>query len=81
MKLDPETGTVIPVTLASGSHRKRRAPVGALALLEDEIIAMETYWRRQRQRELELTEEEFKIAQLIVYDTDAMQQNKVKVAI
>ena len=28
VRTNPETGVVIPVTLSSGGHRKRKAPIG-----------------------------------------------------
>jgi len=39
VRLNAETDTVVPVTLASSSHRKKLAPPGAAAMLEEEILA------------------------------------------
>ena len=77
VRVRPETDSVIPVTLSSGGHRKRKPPLGAVAMLEDEVVARRSFWRRQRQREAEITQQEFKLAHGMLHDLDSMNLGKV----
>lgn len=76
VRISPDTQTVVPVTLSSGGHKKRKPPLGAVTMLEDEVVARRSFWRRQRQREAELTLDEFNLAQKILYNVDDI---KIKV--
>ncbi len=53
--------------------RKRKPPLGAVTMLEDEVVARRSFWRRQRQREQEITLQEFDLAQQILYDLDKVR--------
>ena len=77
VRINPETKTAIPVTLSSGAHKKRKPPLGAVTMLEDEIVARRSFWRRQRQREVEITLQEFELAQKILYDIDSIRAKKL----
>lgn len=55
VRLNPESQLVVPVTLASSSHRKPKPPPGAVGKLEEEIVARRGFWRRQRQKEQEVS--------------------------
>ena len=81
VRTNPETKTVVPVTQSSGGHRKRKPPVGAQAVLEDEIAARRSFWRRQRQREQDLTWDEFVLAQKCLYDIDNVTAKSVEHAL
>ncbi len=78
VRTNPETDTVVPVTQSSGAHRKRKPPLGSVTILEDEIVARRSFWRRQRQREGDLTYDEFVLAQKVLYDIDSVQPKKVQ---
>ena len=78
VRINPETQTVVPVTLSSGAHKKRKPPLGAVTMLEDEIVARRSFWRRQRQREAELTLQEFELAQKILYEIESIKSKKLK---
>ncbi|XP_067940386.1 myosin-2 heavy chain-like [Watersipora subatra] len=68
VRTNPETGVVIPVTVASGGHKQRKAPLGALAMLQEETVAHKSHWRRVRQKEAELMELERKLANQILFN-------------
>lgn len=46
-------------------------------MLEDEIVARRSFWRRQRQREAELTSQEFDLSQKILYDLENVKAVKL----
>ena len=77
VRISPETQTVVPVTLSSGAHKKRKPPLGAVTMLEDEIVARKSFWRRQRQREAELTLQEFDLCQKILYNINSIKARKL----
>lgn len=58
VRISPETKTVVPVTLSSRGHKKRKATVDTENLLEDDAVARRSFWRRQRQKGLDVIEEE-----------------------
>jgi hypothetical protein len=58
VRINPETRTVVPVTLSSRGHRKRKILVGSENLLEDDAAARRSFWRRQKQKGLNVIEEE-----------------------
>ncbi len=72
VRLSPDTNTVIPVTQSTGKHKKRKPALGAVSMLEDEIAARRGFWRRQREREIDLTLEEFALAQSILFNVDSV---------
>ena len=78
VRRNPETKMAVPVTLATGGHRKQKAPPGALALLEEEIMARRGFWRRQRQKELDLTLKEHKLAHQLLYDMDSLTSHSLR---
>ena len=77
VRVNPETNTVVPVTLASGGHKKRKPPLGAVAMLDEEVVARRGFWRRQRQREVDLTKSEFLLALQLMFDADNISAKKV----
>ncbi|CAH1789583.1 unnamed protein product [Owenia fusiformis] len=81
VRVSNETQTVVPVTLASGGHKKKKAPLGATAMLEEEVVARRSYWRRQRQREDELTEKEFLLSLKLITDLEGITSNMVEKAL
>ena len=81
VRTNPETNTVVPVTLSSAAHRKRTPPPGALAMLEEEIVARRSFWRRQRQKEEELTSAEHKLALTLIHDMDNVTVKSVEKAL
>jgi len=81
VRLSPDTGTVIPVTQSSGGVGRRKAPAGAASALEDEVASRRAFWRRQRQREEELTLDEFTLAQNCLYDIDSVSATNVERAL
>jgi hypothetical protein len=58
--------------------RKRKPPPGALAMLEEELVARRTYWRRQRQHEKEVTLKEHLMAQQLLFDMDSVTSKTVQ---
>ncbi|XP_013391352.1 uncharacterized protein LOC106159584 [Lingula anatina] len=78
VRIDPETNTVVPITLSSGGHKKRRPPLGAVAMLEEEIVARRGFWRRQRQREETLTMQEFHLAQHLMHNMESLTAKEVE---
>ena len=71
VRRDPTSGEVVAVTLSSSSgNKKRKAPIGAQALLEEEVAARRSFWRRQREREAEVTSHEFVLAVKLLFQTD-----------
>lgn len=72
VRLNPENGLAIPITLSTGGPRKRKPPPGALAMLEEELVARRGFWRRQRQIERELTTKEHLLAQQLLFDVDSV---------
>ena len=81
VRLNPETDTVIPVTLSSSTHRKRKPPLGAVATLEEEMAARRSYWYRQRQKERDLTLQEFSLAQRILYGMENVSLRRLEGAL
>ena len=53
-------------------------PTGAQAMLEDEIMARRSFWRRQRDREQTLTLQEFDLALQILFNVENVQLRKVE---
>ena len=78
VRINPETGMVIPVTQSSSAHRKRKPPPGATTVLEDEVVARRSFWRRQQQREGELTLKEYVLMQNILYNMEATTLKQVE---
>lgn len=78
VRVTPKSSNVIPVTLSSSGHVKRKPPLGATALLEDEIVARTSFWRRQRQREEELTLKEHQLTQSLLFNMDSMNSKKLE---
>ena len=58
VRINPETKTVVPVTLSSRGHKKRNATVGSESLLEDDAAARHSFWRRQKQKGYDVVNEE-----------------------
>ena len=81
VRVNPETKQVIPVTLSSGGYKKRKPPLGAVAMLEEESVARRSFWRRQRDREAELTMEEFNLSQRIMHNIETVNLKKVEGAL
>ena len=81
VRMLPDTNVIIPVTQASGGHKKRKPPLGAVAMLEDEVVARRGFWRRQRQREEQLTENEFTLSQTLLNDVESITVKKVENAL
>lgn len=77
VRIQAETDTVVPVTLSSGGHHKRKPPLGAVAMLEDEVVARRSFWRRQRQREADITQLEFLLAHKMLHDLDSVNLDKM----
>ena len=73
VRVRTDTDTIVPVTLSSGGHRKRKPQLGAVAMLEDEVVARRSFWRRQRQRETEITQLEFKLAHQMLHGLDTVK--------
>ena len=59
VRVATDTDTVVPLTLTSAGPRPHRPPPGALAVMEDEVVARRSHWRRQRERETDATGGEF----------------------
>lgn len=78
VRSNPENGLTVPVTLSSGGPRKHKPPPGALAMLEEELVARRTYWRRQRQHEKEVTLKEHQMAQQLLFDMDSVTSKTVQ---
>ena len=78
VRTNPETSTIVPITLSSAAHRKRTPPPGALAMLEEEIVARRSFWRRQRQKEEELTAAEHKLTLTLLHDMDNVTVKSVE---
>ena len=62
-----ETKMAVPVTLSSGAHRKSRPPPGALAMLEEELVARRGFWRRQRGKEEEVSGQQHQLAVSLMF--------------
>ncbi|GFO26753.1 cytadherence high molecular weight protein 2 [Plakobranchus ocellatus] len=73
-----DTKMAIPVTLSSAAHRKPRPPPGALALLEEELVARRGYWRRQRAREGETTLKQHELAVELMFFMDDVSTTSVQ---
>lgn len=78
IRSNPETGLAIPVTMSSGGPRKKKPPPGALAMLEEELVARRSFWRRQRQKERELTLKEHQFTQQLLFDLDSVTSRDVQ---
>lgn len=66
-RVSNETDTVVPIVQTSQHHvRQRKPPVGAVAMLEDEIAARKGFWRRQRQRERDVEAKMFRLQQVFI---------------
>lgn len=65
-KINPDTGIVGPMVQTGSlvNKRQRKPAPGALAMLEDEIAARRGFWRRQRQREVDLNSRVAALAQV-----------------
>ena len=72
---------VVPVTLSSGGHKKRKPPLGAVSMLEEEAVARRSFWRRQRDREAELTLEEYNLSHRILHNIETVDLKKVEGAL
>ena len=78
VRRDPTSDQVVAVTLSSSSgNRKRKAPIGAQALLEEEVAARRSFWRRQREREAEVTSLEFLLAVRVLFHTDKVNFSRL----
>ena len=81
VRITPDTNVVVPVTQSSGSRNKRRPPLGAIAMLQDEIVARRGFWRRQQEREAELSAQEFTLSQKILSSTESMKVTKLETSL
>ena len=66
VRINPETRTVVPVTLSSRGHKKRKVHVGSENLLEEDAAARHSFWRRQKQKGLDVIEEEDKLMAVLL---------------
>ena len=78
VRVDSVSNTVVPVTVSTSGHHKRKAPLGTLSLLEEEVVARRSFWRRQRQRETELTLEEFMLAHELLFNMENITPKRVE---
>ena len=72
-RVNKDTNTVVPVVQSSHHHlRQRKPPMGAVAMLEDEIAARKGVWRRQRQREADVEKRALDLQQVALFHFDSI---------
>lgn len=81
VRFETKTNTVVPVTVSSSNKKHRKPPLGALSAMEDEIVARKSFWRRQRQRENELTVQEHKLQTEIMYNIQSLKIDQIEGAL